>query len=209
MSREILRIGMLHPVAAPITTEAEGQAITYGTGMVVGNAVSAEITWNRADTSHYGDDMEDARDNGILSGNISFVNSGIAQDVRIMLLGESQIGTTGVYEIAADASPYVGFGYARVLRKNGDTTYEALWLHKVQFAENTISDSTKGESIEWGETTLDGRIMGVRNDQTLATRYNQHKEFASAADAIAWLDGKANISSSSSSSSSSGTTGQT
>lgn len=193
MSKEVLRIGMLHPVAAPITTETEGQAITYGTGVVVGNAVSATTTWNRADTSHYGDDAEDARDNGILSGEISFVNSGLVQTVRVTLLGEEQVGSESEYEISADATPYVGFGYGRVLRKNGAIAYEGIWLHKTQFAEDSIEDSTKGESIEWGETTLTGRVMGVRNNANMKVRFMQHKEFTSVDDMIAWLDAKANV----------------
>lgn len=193
MSKEVLRIGMLHPVAAPITAEVEGQAITYGTGMAVGNAVSATITWNRADTSHYGDDAEDARDNGITSGDISFTNSGIYQSVRTVLLGEEQQGTTDEYEVSADATPAVGFGYIRVIRKDGAINYEGIWLHKVQFAEDSIEDSTKGETIEWGETTLTGRIMGVRNNSAMKVRLMAHKEFATLEDADAWLKAKANI----------------
>lgn len=208
MSKEVLRIGMLHPVAAPIATEVEGQAVTYSAGKVVGNAVSATISWNRADTSHYGDDAEDARDNGILSGEISFVNSGLDQDVRTMLLGEESEGTgaSAAYEIRSDATPYMGFGYGRVLRKNGAIAYEGIWLHKTQFAEDSIEDSTKGESIEWGETTLTGRIMGVRNNSAMKVRYMQHKEFTSVDDLITWLDTKASVPAQSSSSSSSSTT---
>lgn len=193
MAKEVLRIGMLHPVAAPIKTETEGQPIEYGAGMAVGNAVAATISWNRADTSHYGDDAEDARDNGITSGDISFTNSGILQEVRTVLLGEEVQGTTNEYEISSDATPPVGFGYIRVLRKNGAIGYEGVWLHKVQFAEDSIEDSTKGESIEWGETILNGRIMGVKNNSQMKTRYMAHKEFTTLEDADAWLRSKANI----------------
>ena len=193
MSKEVLRIGMLHPVAAPITNEIEGQAVTYGTGKVVGNAVSATISWNRADTSHYGDDTEDARDNGITSGDITFTNSGIYQEVRTMLLAEETTGNSNEFEVSADATPYVGFGYIRVLRKDGVVTYEGIWLHKVQFAEDEINDNTKGENIEWGETTLTGRIMAVRNNAALKPRLMVHKEFETLALADTWLKGKANI----------------
>lgn len=193
--KEVLRIGMLHPVVAPISAETEGQAITYGTGMAVGNAVAATITWNRTDTSHYGDDVEDARDNGIQSGDISFTNSGITQEVRTLMLGDEQTSeSSGEYEVTTDASPAVGFGYIRVLRKNGTLKYEGVWLHKVQFAEDSIEDNTKGESIEWGETVLTGRILAVRNNAALKSRVMAHKEFDTLAAADTWLNGKANIS---------------
>ena len=49
-------VGMLHPVAAKIATEVEGQALTYDAGMVVGKAISANITFNRNDNPLYADD---------------------------------------------------------------------------------------------------------------------------------------------------------
>lgn len=190
---EALRIGMQYAVAAPISTEVEGQAITYGTGFRVGNAVAATITWNRTDNSHYGDDAEDARDNGITSGDIEFTNSGILATARAALLGETKVGSTDEYEMSVDATPSVGFGYVRVIRKSGVIVYEGIWLHKVQFGENTINDNTKGEAIEWGETTLNGRIFAVKDNAQMVQHIMAHQEFASLATAIAYLNGKANI----------------
>lgn len=190
---EALRIGMQYAVAAPISTEVEGQAITYGTGFRVGNAVSASITWNRTDNSHYGDDAEDARDNGVTSGDIEFTNSGILATARAALLGESKVGSTDEYEMSVDATPSVGFGYVRVIRKSGVIVYEGVWLHKVQFAENTVNDNTKGETIEWGETVLNGRIFAVKDNAQLVQHIMAHQEFASLALAVAYLNGKANI----------------
>ena len=190
---EALRIGMQYAVAAPIATETEGQAITYDSGFRVGNAVSAAITWNRTDNSHYGDDAEDARDNGITSGDIEFTNSGLFPSARATLLGEEQVGTTEEYEMSVDATPSVGFGYVRVIRKSGVIVYEAVWLHKVQFGENTVNDNTKGESIEWGETVLSGRIFAVKDNAEMKQHIMAHQEFSSMAAAMAYLNTKANI----------------
>ena len=190
---EALRIGMQYAVAAPITNETDGQAVSYGTGFVVGNAVAATITWNRTDNSHYGDDVEDARDNSITSGDIEFTNSGISETVRSKLLGDEKIGDTDEYEMGVDATPQVGFGYVRVIRKNATIVYQGVWLHKVQFGENTINDNTKGESIEWGETTLNGRIMAVRNNNDLKARVMAHQEFATLTAAVSYLNTKANV----------------
>ena len=192
---ELLRIGMQYAVAAPITSEVEGQAITYGTGFRVGNSVSASITWNRNDNSHYGDDAEDARDNGVTSGEIEFVNSGIDVTARAALLGDTKVGSTDEYEMSVEATPLVGFGYVRVIRKSAVIVYEAVWLHKVQFSENTVNDNTKGENIEWGETTLNGRIMVVRDNAQLAQHIMAHQEFATLAAAMSYLDSKANVAS--------------
>ena len=38
-------VGLLYAVAAPIQTEADGQAITYGKGQVIGGMMTAEISY--------------------------------------------------------------------------------------------------------------------------------------------------------------------
>lgn len=58
-------IGMQHPVFAPISAYTSGSAITYGAGMVVAEAVSAALNWERADGRFYGDDIQLDSDNGI------------------------------------------------------------------------------------------------------------------------------------------------
>ena len=37
-------IGMRTPVFAPVSSHTDGSAITYGTGMVIGPAVSASVS---------------------------------------------------------------------------------------------------------------------------------------------------------------------
>ena len=127
------------------------------------------------------------------SGDIEFTNSGILATARAALLGESKVGSTDEYEMSVDATPSVGFGYVRVIRKSGVIVYEGVWLHKVQFAENTVNDNTKGETIEWGETVLNGRIFAVKDNAQLVQHIMAHQEFASLALAVAYLNGKANI----------------
>ena len=63
-------VGMLHPVAATIATEAEGAAITYNAGMVIGKAIQGNVTWNRPDNPLYADDATAEDDNGLTGGSI-------------------------------------------------------------------------------------------------------------------------------------------
>ena len=42
-------VGMVYPVAALVATYTPGTSITYSTGFVVAEAVSASLNWNRAD----------------------------------------------------------------------------------------------------------------------------------------------------------------
>lgn len=193
-------IGMRHVVAAKVATEVEGQALTYSAGMVVGKAIQGNLTWNRADNPLYADDAIAENDNGATGGSIEIGTDDLLDEVRAYLLGDEDItsGTspniTHEYESTDEPAPYVGFGYIRVRLKGGVTTYQAVWYHKAQFAENTENAQTKGETIEWQTPTVTGRIMGVHNDSSGKTRFRRRASFSTLSAALTWLDTKAGIS---------------
>ena len=191
-------VGMLHPVAATIATEAEGAAITYNAGMVIGKAIQGNVTWNRPDNPLYADDATAEDDNGLTGGSIELGVDDLTDAVRAYMLGLQEAGTPGagepqIYDLTEDAAPYVGFGYIRVRRKNGVTSYQGLWYHKAMFGENSEAAQTKGESIEWQTPTLTGRLFGVRNDATGKAKFRQQGTFDTLEAALTWLDGKAGI----------------
>lgn len=188
-------IGMRHPVVAKINTETEGSAITYDAGMVLGKAISADINWTRNDNPLYADDVIAEDDNGITGGSIEFGADDVLDDVRAYMLGVKAVTAQSAteYETTEEGAPYVGFGYIRVRRKNGATTYQAIWYHKVQFGETNESAQTKGQTIEWQTPTLTGRIMGVRNDSSGLANYRRYANFDTPAAAETWLNGKAGL----------------
>ena len=194
-------IGLRYPVAAPVATEVAGSPVTYSAGTVMGKAISANITWERNDNPLYADDTIAEDDNGITGGTIEFNADDFSDDVRELILGliaEMDTSTppakTGVYDMTDAAAPYVGFGFIRVRRKAGTTTYQGVWICKVQFSENSENAQTKGQNVEWGTPTLTGRIMGVQEDSSGAILYRKHKTFDSEAGAKSWLNTLAGIS---------------
>lgn len=195
-------IGMRHVVAAKVATEVEGSALTYSAGMVVGKAIQGNLTWNHNDNPLYADDAIAENDTSITGGEIELNTDDIEDAVRAYLLGDvattTGTGTTSemtTYETTEDSAPYVGFGYIRVRRKGGNTTYQAVWYHKAQFAENSENSQTKGETIEWQTPTLNGRIFGVRNGSDLKVNYRTRVSYDTLAAAVSWLDAKAGVTS--------------
>lgn len=188
-------IGMRYPVAAPITAETEGSALTYGTGVVIAKAIRANFTYNRNDNPLYADDTIAENDNGLTGYDIELEVDKLPDTVRVALLGEVAVTTGGetYYEQTDASAPYCGFGFVRVLREGGEDKYQAVWCHKCQFSEPSEESTTKGETIEWGTPTLNAVGMGVRNDSTGAIKYRVHETFATIAAALAWLNTKANI----------------
>lgn len=188
-------VGLLYAVAAPIQTEADGQAITYGKGQVIGGMMTAEISYTRNSNPLYADDRVVEEDNSITGGTIKMGVDDVNDDARVMMLGDVKEGDAGeeVYHETGESAPYVGTGYIRVRRKDNKTNYIAYWVHKAIFGIGTESAKTKGQSIEWQTPTLEGSIMGVKNNTALQTRFRERRTFTKESEARAWLNKKAGI----------------
>jgi len=190
-------IGMRSPVVAPITSHTDGSAITYGTGMVLGPAVAANLTFDVADNPDYGDDVIQDNDNGINGYSATLETNNITPEGRAMALGWQQVTGTGStvthYEVTDEAAPYVGWGFIRVKLFQGTRSYEAFWFHKSQFSPNGINASTKQRQIEWNHPQMSVQGMGVYIDNSGKAKYFDWMEFTTEAAALAWLKGRANI----------------
>lgn len=188
-------VGLLYAVAAPIQMEADGQAITYGKGQVIGGMMTAEISYTRNSNPLYADDRVMEEDNSITGGTIKMGVDDVNDDARVMMLGDVKEGDAGeeVYHETGESAPYVGTGYIRVRRKDNKTNYIAYWVHKAIFGIGTESAKTKGQNIEWQTPTLEGSIMGVKNNAALQTRFRERRTFTKESEARAWLNKKAGI----------------
>ena len=190
-------IGMRSPVVAPITSHTDGSAITYGTGMVLGPAVAANLTFDVADNPDYGDDVIQDNDNGINGYSATLETNNITPEGRAMTLGWHGVTGTGStvthYEVTDDAAPYVGWGFIRVKLFQGTRRYEAFWFHKSQFSPNGINASTKQRQIEWNHPQMSVQGMGVHIDNSGKAKYFDWMEFTTEAAAMTWLKGRANI----------------
>lgn len=187
-------VGMLNPVAA-VCSYTPGSAPSYSGGKTVAEAIAASINWRRADGHFYGDDAELDSDNGVRGYTMDFEPTGLTDEVRAMLLGETV--SSSEYTINEDASPDVGFGYVRVMRTSGtggvSTSYEGWWYYKLKFGIGTEETRTKEEDIAWRTPTLNGIGTGVQQTSGGKLEYAIHKTFAEKADAIAYVKAKAGI----------------
>ena len=193
-------VGMRHPVFALVDTYVPESSISYKDGMVMAEAVSANISWNRANGSFRGDDVELDSDNGVLGYSIEFEPSGLKDAVRAKLMGETLVtsGTTE-YEIDDSAAPDVGFGFIKVERETSNsgvvqTTYEAWWFRKLKFGITSEEARTKGESIEWRVPTLTGVGAGILLGASGKKKFASHYTFGKYEDAETWLHARAGIS---------------
>lgn len=184
-------IGMRYPVFAKVATEPANAALTYTGGMVMGHAISGNLTITRNDNPLYGDDVIVEDDNGVTAMSIEMGLDDIDDAVRVALLGDKANETA--YETVGEGADPVGFGYIRVRRKAGVTKYQAVWYYKAVFSETSENSQTKAERIEWQTPTITGRIMGVYNDATGVAKFRIRQDFDTEALAKTFLNTKAGI----------------
>jgi hypothetical protein len=83
-----------------------------------------------------------------------------------------------------DAAPYVGLGRVVTKMVEGKYKYKVEFLYKVKFSEPSQENTTKGESIEFATTEIEGMISALKNG-----KWAEAKTFDDKGNAIAWLEG--------------------
>jgi phi13 family phage major tail protein len=185
---------MMYPVWAPIATCVDGSMPTYGTGRVLQEARSANVTKEINNNPLYGDDRIVDDDNGMTGMTVSFESTGLTMEDRVAVLGESVVSTSDDAQWEDDsATPYGGFGYIRVMRDAGVRKFEAYLILKIKFQEENQETATKEGSITWRTPTLNGRAAGCDVDGSGKLRFRQHKVFSSASAAKTWLNTKLSV----------------
>lgn len=191
-------IGLKYPVFAPITAETDAGAITYGDGFVVGKAINYTGTPSNADVVLYADDGVAESDKSITNEGVSLEADDLSLKVYADLLGHTytaEVTTQGseapesVAVSIDDVAPYGGLGFYRRRKKNGVLSFDAIWLHKVQFAEPTTNGATKADTVTFQTRTIEGTAY-----PTNAGAMKEEAIFTTEAAAKAWINTKAGIS---------------
>lgn len=193
-------IGMRHVVVAEFDAHTAGAEPTYkSTGMDAGKAITGNLTIDRANNPLYADDAIAEDDNGITGMSLELGLDDILESVQeyIGLIKKVTTGTGTTVDTYYDTtapSKDVGVGYIRVRRKNGVTSYQAIWIYKLKFSKDSENSQTKGESIEWQTPTITGRCVGLAVDSSGDLAFRKYQMFTTEAAAAAYLDGLAGIS---------------
>ena len=169
---------------------------TYGTGRVIQEARNASITKTYNDNPLYGDDRIVDDDNGLQSLTMTFESTGLSNDDRVMLFGETQatVGGLTAFLESDNETPWGGFGYIRKMRDNGVKKFEAWITLKIKFQEESQTTATKEGTISWNTPTLNGRAAALYIDSTDEMRFRVHQTFDTIAAAKNWINTVLNVS---------------
>lgn len=166
-----------------ILTEASDGTATYGDAIKPGKAISCNVSITNNDGNLYADDRLAETDRTFQSGTVTLGIDDEDLETMATLLGHAY-ASGEITRNATDVAPYVGLG--RVITKivGGDYQYKVEFLNKVKFSEPSAEDNTKGESVEFGTTEIEGVITTLENGD-----WSQAKTFSTMADAQTYLDG--------------------
>lgn len=173
------RIGLHGLRYATLTDE---DTPTYGTPATIGKAIGAKLALELNSAELYADNALAESDYTFNKGTLTLTLDD-TDDVTLGTLLGRTVTTGETIRSNTDTAPYVGVGRVVTKIMNGAYKYKAEFLSKVKFKEPAPEDKTKGESVEFGTTDLEGGISVLPNGQ-----WSRSKTFDTKDEAEAYID---------------------
>ena len=176
------KIGLSNLIWSKLT-EASNGTPSYDGAKSLGKAVSANVSITNNSATLYADNVLAESDTSFQSGTITCGVDEDADATFAPLLGH-EITEGVVVKKSTDVSPYVGVGRIITKMVSGVLYYKAEVLFKVKFAEPSQDNNTKGESIEFGTSEIEGTIATLANG-----KWSTSQTFTTKANALAFIQG--------------------
>ena len=135
-------------------------------------------------------------DDALAETDYSFKKGGLAitvahdEDERDAELMGNKINDGEVVKTIADTAPEFGYGHIVTKMVGGVKKYKVEFFPRVKFTKITTDAKTRGESVEFGTTAIEGTVYPLDadfNGMTAGT-WEKHQTFATEAEAEAYLD---------------------
>lgn len=169
------KIGLKNFLFGVLTEQEDGTA-TYGVGQKPAKAISCNVSITNNSATLYADDALAESDTSFQSGTVTIGIDDENLAMMATLLGH-EITDGNMVRNANDTAPYVGLGRIITKMVGGVYKYKVEFLHKVKFGEPSQDDTTKGESLEFGTTEIEGTVSALANgDWSIAETFDSMVE---------------------------------
>ena len=165
-----------------ILTEQEDGTATYGVAQKPAKAISCKVDISNNDASLYADDALAESDTSFQSGTVTLGIDDEDDQMLATLLGHTITGGE-IERNATDFAPYVGLGRIITKMVGGVYKYKVEFLRKVKFSEPSQENDTKGESLEFGTSEIEGQVSALADG-----RWSASKTFNTMAEAQTYLN---------------------
>lgn len=167
-----------------ILTEAADGTPSYDGAKKPAKAISCTVDITNNEAALYADDALAESDTSFQSGTVTIGIDDEDQETMAAMLGHTVDAQGEMVRNANDIAPYVGLGRIIVKMVNGAYKYKVEFLHKVKFSEPSQEDNTKGESLEFSTSELEGTVSTLANGD-----WSKNKTFDTKEAAITYLEG--------------------
>ena len=118
---------------------------------------------------------------------ITVANDDDKKDAELM---GNTITEEEVVKNISDTSPEVAYGHIVTKLVNGAKKFKVEFFPRVKFNKITTDAKTRGESVEFGTTTIEGVVYPLEADFNgmKAGDWEKHKTFATEQEAASYLD---------------------
>ena len=176
------KIGLSNLIWSRLTEGSDGTP-SYDGAKTLAKAVSASVSVTNNSATLYADNVLAENDTAFQSGTITLGVDDDADATFAELLGHTNNAGV-VTKSATDTAPFVAVGRIITKMVSGVLYYKAEVLYKVKFAEPSQDDNTKGESIEFGTSSIEGTIATLANG-----KWSTSQTFTTKANALAFIQG--------------------
>lgn len=145
-----------------VLTEATDGTATYGAATKPAKAISCSVDISNNEATLYADDALAESDTSFQSGTVTLGIDDEDLETMATLLGH-EITDGNMVRNASDTAPYVGLGRIITKMVGGVYKYKVEFLCKVKFGEPSQEDNTKGESLEFGTSEIEGTVSSLAN----------------------------------------------
>lgn len=154
-------------------TEGDDGTPTYDGPKTPGKAISCSVEISNNSATLYADDALAESDTSFQSGTVTM---GIDEDdlgTMAALLGHSITEQGVMTRSVSDVAPYVGLGRIVTKMVNNEIQYKVEFLYKVKFSEPSAENTTRGESVEFATTEIEGTVSALKNGNwSIAQTFN-------------------------------------
>lgn len=179
------------PIFAPIQTEPDNAAATYGKGVTLGKMISVNLTPNYNEASLFGDDAQAEYEKEFKDLDVSLNTTFLPTDAYSAMFGSTVTSGTGDESIKSnvqDEAKYGGLGFVIGEKVNGAAKFWVIWLPKVKFAPPGGNYQTKGDNITWNTPSISGK--GIADN---LGNWREMESYATESEALAALKTKAGM----------------
>ena len=180
---------------------ANDGVISYSEGMPLARGVNVTVDAESGDgVNFYADNVLAESAGGLFTGaTATFTIDGLKQAARKLIMGlpeAEQIEVDGQsYDVISyddrQQVPNLGVGFVVRYMENGNTTYTAVVLNKIQFNVDGLDAATQEETIEFQTTELSATVM--RDDSTNHGWRKMVEDLATEEEAVKVIDAILNI----------------